>query len=83
MTESLVPGAFERMDVKFLGGLAGEVRYAAYRTIGLPPIATTTCTWRDDRGTSDIRLVTFTGDKNPLDIAAGEVPTYKLFCFFW
>ncbi len=83
-SQILAPGQSQRLDVVRTFTSPGLVSYVA-EIPGTPTSAFTVCDWRADRGANDFdtRLVTFTGDKTPAQIAAGEIPTYRLFCFFW
>ena len=74
----------QRLDVDRITRLISAVTYTA--TIpGTSQTTSQTCSWRADRGASDFdtRLVTFTGNKNQVQLNAGEIPTYRILCFFW
>ncbi|MBW2687720.1 MAG: hypothetical protein JRE19_17675 [Deltaproteobacteria bacterium] len=74
----------QRLDVDRLLRVRPLVTFTA--TIpGTSQTTSQTCSWRADRGASDFdtRLVTFTGDKTEAQLNAGEIPTYRIFCFFW
>ena len=83
-SQILAPGQSQRLDVVRTFTSPGAVSYLA-EIPGTSTFATTVCDWRAQRGANDFdtRLVTFTGNKTPAQIAAGEIPTYRLFCFFW